>query len=174
MVEIDPDKKDAAIAHINATWKKSNSGHFMHYTFLEDKLESLYAADRKMLSLFISFSIFVIFISSLGLYGLSSFLIEQRTKEIGIRKVLGGSENRIILLLAKDYLVLVFIAGLLATIPVYFLMNNWLSTFAYQIAINGWYFVFGIAAALVFAFLTVLFRSYNVVRRSPAYALKYE
>jgi len=174
MVEIEPDKMDAALTHVKTTWSKFNEGHFMHFTFLEEKLESLYAADMKMLSLFIYFSFFVIFISSLGLYGLSSFLIEQRTKEIGIRKILGGSEHRIILLLAKDYLVLVFIAGLIASVPVYYLMNKWLNTFAFHININGWYFVFGIAIALAFAFFTVLIRSYNVVRRSPAYALKYE
>ena len=174
MVEIEPDRMDAAITHIKTTWNKFNEGHFMHFTFLDEKLESLYSADKKMLSLFIYFSIFVIFISSLGLYGLSSFLIEQRTKEIGIRKILGGSEYRIILLLAKDYLVLVFLAGLIASVPVYYLMNNWLNTFAFHININGWYFAFGIAIALAFAFLTVLIRSYNVVRRSPAYALKYE
>lgn len=174
MVEIEPDKKDAAMMHIQSTWSNFNEGHFLHYTFLEDKLESLYAADKKMLSLFIYFSIFVIFISSLGLYGLSSFLIEQRTKEIGIRKILGGSENKIVLLLARDYLLLVFIAGLIASPLVYYLLNNWLNTFAFHITINGWYFVMGISIALIFAFLTVLIRSYNVVRRSPAFALKYE
>lgn len=174
LVKANYKQQDAAFLHVKSTWDKYNKGHFMHYTYLVDKLESLYSADKKMLSLFIYFSIFVIFISSLGLYGLSSFLIEQRTKEIGIRKILGGSEKKIILLLAKDYLVLVFIAGLIASPLVYFLMNMWLGTFAIHIGINGWYFAFGILLALAFAFLTVLFRSYNVVKRNPAYALKYE
>jgi putative ABC transport system permease protein len=174
LVEIDPDQKAAVLAHVDNTWEEYNKGHFMHNTFLQDKLESLYAADSKMLSLFIYFSIFVIFISSLGLYGLSSFLIEQRFKEIGIRKVLGGSENQITLLIAKDYLKLVLIAGLIASPIVYFLMSNWLGTFAYQITISGWYFVAGILLIMAFAFLTVMIRSYKAVRRSPALALKYE
>lgn len=174
LVKIDEGQRDAAMTFVGSTWEKFNPGHFMHYTYLEDKLESLYAADMKMLSLFIYFSIFVIFISSLGLYGLSSFLIEQRTKEIGIRKVLGGDDNRIIMLLVKDYLVLVFIAGLIASPIVYFLMNEWLNSFAVRISINGWYFIAGILVALVFAFLTVLTRSYHVVRQNPAFALKYE
>jgi len=174
LVKMKPDQEDTAIAYIQSTWRKFNSGHFMHFTFLKDKLNSLYADDLKMLSLFIYFSIFVIFISSLGLYGLSSFLIEQRTKEIGVRKILGGSENRITLLLAKDYLTLVFFAGLIASPIVYFLLNRWLNTFANHISINAWYFVGGILAALLFAFITVVIRSYKVVRQSPAWALRYE
>ncbi len=174
LVEIDPDQQDAVLTHIGNTWDEHNQGHYMHHTFLTDKLDSLYAADNKMLSLFIYFSIFVIFISSLGLYGLSSFLIEQRIKEIGIRKVLGGSENQITLLLAKDYIGLVLIAGLIASPLVYFLMTAWLDTFAFHIVINGWYFVAGILLTMLFAFLTVLIRSYRAVRRSPSIALKYE
>ncbi|MEJ2595507.1 MAG: FtsX-like permease family protein [bacterium] len=151
-----------------------NPGHFLHYTYLDEKIKTLYSSDYKMLSLFIYFSIFVIFISSLGLYGLSSFLIEQRIKEIGIRKILGGSENQITLLLAKDYLKLVLLAGLMASPIVYFLMDSWLDSFAIRISINGWYFLAGIILVMLLAFLTVLIRSYHAVRRSPALALKYE
>ena len=78
------------------------------------------------------------------------------------------------MMLAKDYLKLVMIAGLIASPIVYFLMNSWLDTFAYHVAINGWYFVLGILAAVLFAFLTVMIRSFKAVRRSPALALKYE
>jgi putative ABC transport system permease protein len=174
LVRINPVQKEEAMAGIQSVWNKYNQGHFMHFTFLDDKLNNLYADDLKMLSLFIYFSIFVIFISSLGLYGLSSFLIEQRTKEIGIRKVLGGGENRITLLLAKDYLMLVLIAGLIATPIVYFLLNRWLNSFSYHITLNAWYFLGGILIALAFAFTTVFIRSYKVVRQSPSIALKYE
>ena len=174
LVEIDPVYTDAAHAHIKQMWKKFNKGHFMHYIYLKDKLNSLYIAELKMLSLFLYFSLFVILISCLGLYGLSSFLIEQRTKEIGIRKILGGSEKRIILLLVKDYLLLVFVAGIIASPMVYYLLNKWLNSFEIHISIHAGYFLFGILIALLFAFLTVLVRSYNVVNRSPSYALKYE
>ena len=174
LVEVDPQHFDAVTAHINKTWNSFNEGHFMHYTSLKDKIDGLYADDKKMLSLFIYFSIFVIFISSLGLYGLSSFLIEQRIKEIGIRRVLGGSENQITLLLAKDYLRLVLIAGLITSPLVYYLMNSWLQTFAYHVDISGWYFLFGIVITMSFAFLTVLIRTYKAIRQSPSIALKYE
>jgi putative ABC transport system permease protein len=174
MLKTDEAQRDEAIQHIKATWKQYNEDQFLHYTFLDEKLESLYGRDKKMLSLFIYFSIFVIFISSLGLYGLSSFLIEQRTKEISIRKILGGSKTQIVALLAKDYLFLVLLAGLLVTPLVYFLMDMWLQSFAYHIRMNVWYFLIGMFSALLIAFLTVLIRSFYVVRRSPAHILKYE
>jgi len=174
MLKTDDAQRSSAIEHIKSTWKQYNEGQYLHYTFLDEKLESLYGRDKKMLSLFIYFSVFVIFISSLGLYGLSSFLIEQRTKEISIRKILGGSKTQIITLLAKDYLWLVFLAGLLVSPLVLYLMDMWLNSFAYHISINIWYFIIGIFSALLIAFLTVLIRSFYVVRRSPAHILKYE
>lgn len=173
IINIDENNKGMAMAYIEGLWNKHNPGFYMHHTFLNEKIDSLYESDQKMLSLFIYFSIFVIFISSLGLYGLSSFLIEQRTKEITVRKILGGSDRQIILLLAKDFLLLVFLAGIIASPIIYFLMDNWLNSFAYHITITGWYFVFGILIALLFAFCTVLIRSYNVVKQNPATALKY-
>ncbi len=174
LVKSDADQQDAVFHYVKSSWHDYNEGHFMHYTYLDEKMTSLYSSDNKMLMLFIYFSIFVIFISSLGLYGLSSFLIEQRIKEIGIRKVLGGSENQITMLLAKDYLILVLLAGFIASPIVYYLMSSWLEGFAIRVSINGWYFVLGILMIMIFAFLTVLIRSYKAVRRSPAAALKYE
>jgi len=174
MLKTDDEHREEAILHVKKTWKQFNESQFLHYSFLNEKLESLYGRDKKMLSLFIYFSFFVIFISSLGLYGLSSFLIEQRTKEISIRKILGGSKTQIIVLLVKDYLRLVLLAGILVSPLVYYLMSKWLGSFAYQISINGWYFLFGILITVAIAFLTVLVRSFHIVRRSPAFALKYE
>ena len=174
LVRSNADMEAKVLDEVKATWTKYNPGNYMHYTYLDEKIKTLYSSDYKMLSLFIYFSLFVIFISSLGLYGLSSFLIEQLIKEIGIRKVLGGSENQITVLLAKDYLKLVLLAGLIATPVVYLLMNNWLDGFAMRITINGWYFVVGILLMLLLAFLTVIVRSYHAVRRSPSAALKYE
>lgn len=174
IARIDENQADAVFTHIKDSWNVYNPNQYMHYTFLEEKIKSLYRVDQKMLSLFIYFSLFVILISSLGLYGLSSLLIEQRTKEIGIRKVLGGSESQILFMLAKDYLVLVFFAGLLISPVVYFLMNRWLGTFAYSVEISGWFFVAGIMVALIIAFLTVYIRSFNVLKNNPSSSLKYE
>ena len=173
LIKIDEEKEEEALVHIAKTWKKFNPGLYMHYTTLAKKLESQYKGDLKMLSLFFYFSIFVIFISGLGLYGLSSFLIEQRSKEIGIRKVLGGSERQITFMLARNYLKLVLISSLFATPLVYFLMHNWIDTFAYRITINGWDFALGILLTLFIAFVTVFIRSFKIVRQSPSLSLRY-
>ncbi|PLX02335.1 MAG: hypothetical protein C0595_11010 [Marinilabiliales bacterium] len=160
--------------HINGVWNKYNRTQYLHYTYLDDKLASLYKGDYKMLSLFIYFSIFVIFIASLGLYGLSSFLIEQRTKELGIRKVLGGSAKSILLLLAKDYLKLVLIAGVIASPIVYFLMSRWLNTFAISTQLNVWIFIFSIALVLLIALLTVYIRARKVIKERPSRSINFE
>jgi len=173
LVKIDEENEDEALAHISKTWKTFNKDYYLHSTFLNQKLESQYSGDLKMLSLFIYFSLFVIFISGLGLYGLSSFLIEQRSKEIGIRRVLGGSERQITFMLARNYLTLVLISGLIVTPLVYFLMNNWMNTFAYRITINGWDFALGILLTLSIAFVTVFIRSFKIVRQSPSLSLRY-
>ena len=164
-------QKDEAILHVKNTWDDYNHGSFLHYTLLESKLESLYKGDNNMLSIFIYFAVFVIFISSLGLYGLTSFLIQQRTKEIGIRRVLGGSEIQIISMLAFVYLRIVFIAGLMASIIVYILMHNWLNSFAVHIDMNAWYFILGITITLVIAFVTVTLRSLKVVKEKPSVSI---
>ncbi len=173
LVKFKNGKHDFTLAHIRNVWDKFNEGSFLHYTLLESKLESLYKGGKNMLSLFIYFAVFVIFISSLGLYGLTSFLIEQRTKEIGIRRVLGGSEIQILSMLAMVYLRVVLIAGIISSAIVYFLMDNWLNTFAYHITINGWYFVVGILLTLGIAFFTVTVRSFKVVHTKLSKSLNH-
>jgi len=173
IVKFKEGEKEEAMTHIRNVWEEYNAGSFMYSTLLETKLESLYSRDKKMLSLFIYFSIFVIFISSIGLYGLTSFLIQQRTKEIGIRKILGGSELQIMIMLAKVYLRIVLIAGLISSLIVYFLLNRWLETFAYHITMNVWFFIIGIFVTLVISLLTVLIRSIKVVNESPSVSLGY-
>lgn len=163
-----------AIDHLQKVWKKYNKNYTLYYTTLDKKLDSLYQKDQKMFYLFIYFSIFVIFISSIGLYGLSSFLIEQRSKEISIRKVLGGSMNQLIGLLSKEYLALVLLAGVLASPLVYFLTKHWLKSFAYHIPLSILYFLMSILFVCLISFLTVLIQSYRILRKSPSEYLKYE
>ena len=174
VVRIDPARKKQALAHLQAVWDRFNKGYTMYYTFLDQKLDSLYHSDQKMLSLFLYFSLFVILISVLGLSGLSSFLIEQRSKEISIRKVLGGSEKQIVLMLVKEYLVLVLVAGALISPVVYYFIGKWLNSFAYHIHLSLCYFVAGITLVLLIAFFTVLLQALFMVRKRPVDALKYE
>lgn len=160
--------------YLKKTWDRFNPGYNIYYASLKQKIDDLYHADQRMLSLFIYFSLIVLFISSLGLYGLSAYLIEQRSKEISIRKVLGGSKNQILLLLSKEYLALVLLAGVLASPLVYFLIEHWLESFAYHIRISIFYFIFSILFVCLISFLTVLIQSYRILRKSPSEYLKYE
>ena len=174
VLRINPAKRQEALAHLQTTWNKFNKGYTMYYTFLDKKLNTLYQSDQKMLSLFFYFSLFVILISALGLFGLSAFLIEQRSKEISIRKVLGGSEKRIVFMLVKEYVMLVLLAGVLISPVVYFFIEKWLNSFAYHIHLSIWYFVAGIVLVLLIAFFTVLLQALFMVRKRPVEALKYE
>ena len=172
MVKAAAGRLEEAETHIREIWKKTTQGSALHFISLKSKLAGLYTGDKKMLNLFFYFSLFVVFISSLGLYGLSSYLIQQRTREIGIRRVLGGSEKQLISMLALGYLKLVFLSGLIATPIVYLLMKKWLDGFAYHISIHAGFFIGSILLALVIAFCTVLIRSVRVVKEHPATALK--
>lgn len=169
-----PGMEAQALSQLKKVWNKYNKNYTLYYTYLGKKLDSLYQKDQKMFYLFIYFSIFVIFISSLGLYGLSSFLIEQRSREISIRKVLGGSRRQILLLLSKEYLVLVLLAGALASPLIYFLTKHWLKSFAYHIPLSIFYFILSILIVCLISFLTVLIQSFNILRKSPSEYLKYE
>ena len=174
VLRINPVQKQQALKYLKKTWKAFNPGYSLHDTFLKDKLDSLYQSDQKILSLFVYFTIFVLLISSLGLYGLSAFLVEQRSKEIGIRKVLGGSDNKIILLMVKEHMILVLLAGLLIVPVVYIFMKRWLDGFAYHIDLHPCFFVAGIVLVAIIAFFTVLIQSVQIVRKNPSSSLKYE
>lgn len=166
-------REKEALVSIQNVWNKYNKGIFMRYIPLDKKMESLYSNDKKMLSLFMYFSIFVIFISSLGLYGLTSFLIQQRTREIGIRRILGGPDSKIIFMLVRFYLRVVLTSGVITSFLVFYLMTLWLNTFAYHISLSIWYFVGGIAISYVIAILTVLMQAIKVVKKSLSESLNY-
>ncbi len=174
VLRIAPRKQNEAIQHLQNVWKRFNKGYTLYYTFLGQKLNTLYSSDQKLLSLFFYFSLFVIFLSALGLSGLSSFLIAQRSKEISIRKVLGGSEKRIVFMLVKEYVLLVLLAGLIISPVVWYFMQKWLNSFAYHIHLNLCYFITGITLVLLLAFVTVLLQALYRVRQQPVEALKYE
>ncbi len=174
VLRVTPHHKKEAIRHLRKVWNRFNKGYTLYYTFLDRKLNTLYSSDQKLFSLFFYFSLFVIFISVLGLSGLSSFLIEQRSKEISIRKVLGGSEKQIVFMLIKEYLLLVFIAGLIVSPVVWYFMQKWLNSFAYHISLRFCFFAGGIALVLLIALVTVLLQALFRVRRQPVEALKYE
>jgi len=147
--------------------------HPFEYTFLDDSLDKLYKSEHQLMSLIGIFSAVCIFIACLGLFGLASFTTEQRTREIGTRKVLGATTWQIIALLAQRILVLVLIAAALAAVVAYFAIDAWLTGFAYRAGINPLMFVLSAAAAAAIAFVTVALQSYKTASADPVQALRY-
>jgi putative ABC transport system permease protein len=120
------------------------------------------------------FAILAIIIACLGLFGLASYITEQRTKEIGIRKILGASMSSIVQSLSKEFMTLVLISNIIAWIPAYLLMQDWLEDFAYRTRVGFWVFVIATIVSFVIAFATISFQSIKAARANPVNAIKYE
>ncbi len=144
------------------------------YEFLDKEVEEMYITDQKLGKILVWFTILSIFIACLGLLGLSSFSVEKRTKEIGIRKVFGASVMDVLVVFTKEFSILVLIASIIATPIGWYIMQQWLNNFAYHSKISWW--IYFNSAVLVFfvAMLTVGFQSYKYAQRNPAEVLKYE
>ncbi len=162
------------IAAIENVYKKIDTNNPVTYGFVDQDLEAQYRAEQRTGSIVLYFSILAVLISCLGLFGLAAFTAEDRTKEIGIRKVLGASVAGITGLLAKDFLKLVVIAVALATPVAWYFMQQWLADFAYRIEIQWWMFAVAGLMALAIAFLTVGFQSVKAALANPVQSLRSE
>ncbi len=173
-VKISGDNISSAINIIQNTWYKFLPDTPFTYTFLDDSYSKLYDAEQKQRTIFTIFASIAIFIACLGLFGLSAFTITQRTKEIGIRKVLGASVNNLLALLSKDFLKLVLIAAVIALPVSWFSMNRWLQDFAYRINIQWWVLLIaGLLAALI-ALITISFQAIKAATVNPVKSLRSE
>ncbi|MXV51469.1 FtsX-like permease family protein [Pedobacter sp. HMF7647] len=150
------------------------AGQPFMYSFLDDDFNSLYQSEQRTGKLFISFAAIAIFIACLGLFGLITYAAEQRTKEIGVRKVLGASISNIVLLLSNDFLKLVAIAAIIAFPLAWYSMNLWLRDFAYRIDITWWVFALAGVLAFVIAFGTVSFQAIKAAVANPVKSLRTE
>lgn len=148
--------------------------HPFEFRFLDDSLNKLYQSENSLMELIGIFSGVCIFIACLGLFGLAAFTTEQRTKEIGIRKVLGASATQIIALLSKNILVLVLAGSLIASIVAYLIIDQWLQSFAYRDTISIVAFIIASLAALSIAYLTVAAQSFKTAQSDPSLSIKYE
>jgi putative ABC transport system permease protein len=144
------------------------------YTFMDNDFDKLYHAEQQTGRIFISFAVFAILIACLGLFGLVTYAAEQRTKEIGIRKVLGAGVYSIIGLLSKDFTMLVAIAALIAFPVAWWAMYKWLETFAYRTEISWWIFLVAGAVALAIALLTVSIQTVRAALANPVQSLRSE
>ena len=162
------------ISSIEKTWHEQIAGSPFDYYFYDDSLNKLYFSEIRMGIIFKYFSFLSILIACLGLFGLVSISAEQRTKEIGIRKVLGASVSNVALILSKEFLLLVILSNVIAWPVAYFFMNKWLQDFAYRINIVWWMFVLSGGIALLIALLTVSFQAIKAATTNPVKSLRYE
>jgi putative ABC transport system permease protein len=164
----------ALLEKAEAIWKGIVPDVPFDYSFLDESIASLYESEQTLSRIISAFTLMAILISCLGLFGLSVFAAEQRTKEIGIRKVLGASTTGILGLLSKDYIKLVLIALVVASPVAYFVMNRWLDEFAFRISIQWWVFVVAGLAAVGVTLLTISFQSIRAALSNPADSLRNE
>jgi putative ABC transport system permease protein len=164
----------STIAAIEKEWKKQIPNRPFSYSFLDEMFNKQYRGEERFGKLFLNFAILAIFISCLGLLGLASYSTNQRTKEIGIRKVMGASVQGIINLLSKDFLALVFISFFIAMPVAWYFMHSWLKDFHYRTDISWWVFVLSGLLALVIAVLTVSFQAIRAAVTNPVKSLRAE
>ena len=159
---------------LKKNWTDLNAEVPFAYSFLDERFNNTYRSEQKIGQILGIFAGLTIFVACLGLFGLATFTAEQRTKEIGIRKVLGATVTSIVSLLSKDFLKLVFIAFIIATPVAWFMMNKWLQDFAYKTNISGWVFVFAAALAISITIITVSFRAIRAAMVNPVNSLRSE
>ena len=164
----------ATIASIRKTYDAFFPGNLFDYYFLDEKFNEQYSSDRLFGKVFVIFAGFAIFIACLGLLGLSLFATTQRTKEIGVRKVLGASVPNIVMLLSKDFIKLIFIAFVIASPVAWYIMHNWLQDFAYRINISWWIFFGAGLLAVVIALATISFQAIKAAIANPVKSLRTE
>jgi len=173
-IRILPQNISETIAYIQKTWNKMVPYYPLDYFFLDASFEQMHIADKKMSEIFSIFSILAIFVACMGLFGLAAYTAEQKTKEIGVRKILGASVSSIYLLLSREFLKWVALANILAWPVAYFTMNNWLQNFAFRVIIGWEIFLVSAGVALVISVLTVSYQSIKAAVANPVDSLRYE
>ncbi len=162
------------ISEIEKTWKEYTAGSPLQYYFIDADFEYMYIQETQNAKMAVIFSILAIFIASLGLFGLTSYTVEQRTKEIGVRKAMGSSIAGIYVEISKEIVILVSISALIAWPVIYYYAGRWLENFYYKINMGIFSFVAGLTIALGIALLTISYRVLRAARVNPAQSLKYE
>ncbi|MFI5162192.1 MAG: ABC transporter permease [Sphingobacteriales bacterium] len=162
------------LANITALWQKYSPDQPIRYTFLDEQFANMYADVQRTGHIFTSFAILAIIIACLGLFALSAFMAEQRSKEIGIRKVLGATIGNITTLLSSDFIKLVLIAIIIASPIAWWAMNKWLEDFAYKTPVSWWIFALSGVVAIAIALITVSFQSIKAALMNPVKSLKSE
>ena len=164
----------ALLAQVKSKWKDLSPNQQFNYSFMDEDFDSLYRSEQRIGTIFVSFTSLAIVIACLGLFGLAAYAAEQRTKEIGIRKVLGANISTIVSMLSKDFIKLVIIAIVIASPLAWWAMHNWLQSFAYRQNIQWWVLALAGATAILIAFITISFQSVKAALSNPVKSLKSE
>ena len=173
-IKVRPDNISETLAGIEQVWQEMESGRPFDFSFLDETFERLYRTEQRLGKIFVYFTLVAIFIAGLGLFGLASFTVDQRTKEIGIRKILGASVPNVALLLSKEFTKWVILANVVAWPLAYYVMNKWLQSFAYRIEVHVWIFLVSGVTALLISLLTVSSKAIKAAIANPVKALRYE
>ena len=164
----------SVVASVEKLWKQHVTGQPFDYKFLDESFDELFRSEQRMGQLFTVFSGLAIFIACLGLFALAAFMAEQRTKEIGIRKVMGASTTGLTMMLSREFTKLVIIAFVPAAFAAWFVVNSWLSGFAYRVDVDPLIFIGSGVIATTIAWLTVGFQSIKAAASNPVHSLRYE
>ena len=173
-LKIDVKQASQIIEQLKTKWEASYPEHLFDYEFLDENIKQFYEGEQKMSILLSSFTSMAIFIGCLGLFGLATFMANQKTKEIGVRKVLGASVESIVVMFSKEYITLIVLGFVFAAPLGYLAMNAFLSEFAYKIELGPGVFLLGFGVTLTIAMLTVGYRSFRAAVRNPVTSLRYE
>jgi ABC-type antimicrobial peptide transport system permease subunit len=174
LVRIKPENTKSVLSFIETTTKKYSNDYPVETHFMDSAYEALYKSEQRMSTLFNCFAVLAIVVSGLGLFGLASFITAGRTKEVGIRKVLGASISSILLLLSVDFIRLLLIASLLAWPLAYWGIYTWLQNYAFQTDVTLWLFALPSLAVILLALLTISFQTWKAARTDPAKVLRNE
>jgi putative ABC transport system permease protein len=173
-VKINGSKTPEAIAFIQSVWQKNCPDHPFEYQFLDEHFAEVYRSDTQVSSIVGVLAGLAIIISCLGLFGLASHSAERRTKEVGIRKVLGASVRNIVTMLSKDFLKYVLIAAIIAWPVAWFCIYKWLQDYAYRVTISWWVFIASVFLAIIIAFITICFQAIRAAMTNPVESLRTE
>jgi putative ABC transport system permease protein len=173
-VKISPENIPSTLGFIKETAQKIAPDYPFDLSFIDQGLEDLYLSEQTLGKIFTYFAILAVFISCLGILGLSAFNAEKRIKEIGVRRILGSTTSGIVVLLSKQFTYWVLLANIIAWPIAYYIMHKWLQNFAYRTHLGLYLFLFGGTTALAAAAIPILYQSLKAARVEPAHILRHE
>jgi len=168
------DQLASLLTTVRGEWDQIFTDYQMDYFFLDKSFDEQYREDIRFGKIFSGFSSLAILIACLGLFGLTTFTIQQRTKEIGIRKVLGANVKNLVVLLSKEYIILIGIACIISIPGAWYIMSNWLNNYHFSIDLGWWFYLVPIVFVVSMAFLSIVFKIIGTVKTNPIKSLRYE